>query len=357
MYGETTCGAVRRAVPAAVLAALCAAGTAAPTIENGDMETVLDGAVVNWTVERAQASPCTETPLEGLACLHVRVEPGHHAVIEPVSGIRGLLPERLYHLELGLRCPPLRLRVMLGELDGDGHERWRLLGPWETDVLPPMEWTRVSLPFTTAADTVGAKLRLRVSADRRADRPQSLWLDAVRVREAGRVVRGEEGPDRMTNGGFEEWDPDSGLPAGWRAWGPVQALDPVRDPAQAYAGTASLRLALGENQCLNIVNDSVEVPYPAICRFSVWARGEGRLQFGADRYTATRIRIGPVLAGVGGETGGIPVGRGWGQYTGELPLEHPEGARITPLIRVCGEVWLDEAQLRIVPIRLEENER
>ncbi len=122
----------------------------------------------------------------------------------------------------------------------------------------------------------------------------------------------------------------------WYPYGQPNRLKVTRDASTKVSGPTSLRLDIsaGGPAEAGIAQDGISLNRGITCRFSIWARGAGRL--------VVRLFHGPKTYA----SASLPVGAEWGKVSAELkpPVTDPD-AKLAITFKGPGTVWLDSASL------------
>jgi len=152
------------------------------------------------------------------------------------------------------------------------------------------------------------------------------------------------GPNLIVNGGFEDGDKDTGLPAQWSGEKAVYA----RDESAAHTGKASLRYANDDPKRYRLCAQKVPLEPGRKYRFSVWVKTKDIVgkESGATLCIEWQDKAGKWLGGTYPD--GVKGTRDWTKVEGivRVPAE-AGGCTLTCYVRqgMTGTAWFDDVEL------------
>ncbi len=323
---------------------------------NAGMEEGKVGSITNWTREyppaclKEYASIVDETEKHsGSRSLRLTVQKNDAMKVKMGPETFSLLPNRYYHLRLWIKAEPLyHFKVYLKEIDSEGKGFWRWIGPW---VKVPPVWTEISIPFITSPNTRAGLLKFYMYGEPSPEEPRSYWIDDLELIDYGEPEKVDKiGPNLLTNPGFELVNPKTGFAIDWGGWFPAgKKLRTVTNATESHSGKRYMHAPLEKNERVILAGMRVPVRFPLRYRWSIWAKGTGKIILGLDRYERGGQRVGPVDIYPLKCGDYIPVTSEWKKYAIELSIDRPEIIWAIPIVDLMGKVSFDDMIFQEVP--------
>ena len=317
-----------------------------PTLPDGGMERVRDGALVHWHVV---GTPPRGAPADnrvrhaGAHSLRLHLaKSGRVRADSDVFALKGRTP---YRLHLWTRGPwGVRFSVHLNEIAPDGSSHRRPIWPIEGVAFPPV-WEESAIPFITRAGVCRGQIRVELFGHNLTE-PKTFWVDDVRLEKRGPVrFRTSRRANLCYNPGMEFLNEAGTMPVGWGGWfASSKRLRACTQTGAAHSGRVCLESPLAKRGRVIVTATRVDVRAPAYCRVRIWAKGDGTVRLGLARYGPVWYRRLDVVFGPARK-----LTKDWQPLVWDVPVDLPETVAAIPVFDCQGHVLLDDARVELLP--------